>query len=236
MPHALDCMPSLQQSALKDKIASAILINLKPALYLQLIALCLALSYFYWDAAQPTFSFFAELKSTYGRVFAILSTSIFGGLIPFLILLRTGQVRGQVIQQMLFYCLLWGFMGFVIDEFYQFQSVMFGDDNALETVVKKVLCDQFIFSAFFASPFLTFWFLFRDCRFSVTIFTKTFHFALFINQVFTTLVSTWIVWIPAVSIIYSMPSDLQVPLFNLVLCMFVLIVAIVNSDKESPQR
>jgi hypothetical protein len=40
--------------------------------------------------------------------------------------------------------------------------------------------------------------------------------------------SQWMVWIPAVSIIYCLPSALQIPLFNLVVCFWVLLLTFVS--------
>jgi hypothetical protein len=45
-----------------------------------------------------------------------------------------------------------------------------------------------------------------------------------------TIFSTWIVWLPAVTLIYMMPPALQLPLFNLVLCFFVLLLSALNKD------
>ena len=48
----------------------------------------------------------------------------------------------------------------------------------------------------------------------------------------TTILTTWLIWIPAVSVIYMMPSDLQIPLFNIVLCLFALILAILHVEDD----
>jgi hypothetical protein len=40
-----------------------------------------------------------------------------------------------------------------------------------------------------------------------------------------------LIWIPAVSIIYSMPNELQIPLFNLVLCFWVLLLNVLNKPR-----
>jgi hypothetical protein len=45
--------------------------------------------------------------------------------------------------------------------------------------------------------------------------------------VLPTLVSNWMIWLPSVCFIYLLPLPLQVPLFNLVLFLFVLILTIV---------
>ena len=43
-------------------------------------------------------------------------------------------------------------------------------------------------------------------------------------------VACWTVWIPAVTIIYSLPAELQVPMFNLVLCFYTLVLAVLTSE------
>jgi len=40
------------------------------------------------------------------------------------------------------------------------------------------------------------------------------------------MVSIWAVWLPAVVIIYSFPSPLQLPLFNIVLCFWCLLLSL----------
>ena len=42
------------------------------------------------------------------------------------------------------------------------------------------------------------------------------------------LVSVWLVWLPAVSIIYCMPASLQIPLFAIVLCFWSIILSMVT--------
>jgi hypothetical protein len=48
-------------------------------------------------------------------------------------------------------------------------------------------------------------------------------------------VTTWVVWIPGTAIIYSLPYPLQIPLFNLTLCFFVILVS-VFSQKENRHK
>jgi hypothetical protein len=48
------------------------------------------------------------------------------------------------------------------------------------------------------------------------------------------LISNLGVWVPTVCIIYALPSALQLPLFNLVLCFFTLLLAHL-AHTEKPQ-
>jgi len=216
---------------LVSNIKSALGANLLPGLCLQLFALTIGLSYFYWPASQQTFQFFADLKAEYGAVYAVISTSIFGGLLPFLYLFLSGKVRFLPLTQLLFYIIIWAGLGGLINAFYGLQIVLFGEGTDWLTILKKTSLDQFVFTVFVTSPLIALAFLWKDQQFNWQK-TKMYFDDLIKVQIPTTIVTTWIIWIPAVSLIYMMPSNLQIPLFNLVLCFFVLILAILNVDEK----
>ena len=216
---------------LVSNIKSALGANLLPGLCLQLFALTIGLSYFYWPASQQTFQFFADLKAEYGAVYAVISTSIFGGLLPFLYLFLSGKVRFLPLTQLLFYIIIWATLGGLINAFYGLQIVLFGEGTDWLTILKKTSFDQFVFTVFVTSPLIALAFLWKDQQFNWQK-TKMYFDDLIKVQIPTTIVTTWIIWIPAVSLIYMMPSNLQIPLFNLVLCFFVLILAILNVDDK----
>jgi hypothetical protein len=220
---------NINGTRLISNIKTAISANLLPGLCLQLFALSIGLSYFYWPATQPTFQFFADLKAEYGMLYAAISTSFFGGLLPFIYMFLSGKIRFLPIQQLIFYVLIWAFLGSLINGFYNFQVVLFGEGADWLTILKKTAFDQFVFSVFITAPIIALGFLWKDQQFNWQK-TKMYFDDLFKVQIPTTVVTTWIIWIPAVSLIYMMPSNLQIPLFNLVLCFFVLILAIVNED------
>jgi hypothetical protein len=226
-------MKSKQSSGarLVSNIKSAVGTNLLPGLCLQLFALTIGLSYFYWPASLQTFQFFADLKAEYDGLYAMISTSIFGGLLPFLYMFLKGEIRFLPIQQLLFYLLIWAILGWVINAFYGLQVLLFGEGTDWLTIVKKTAFDQFVFSVFVTAPIIALAFLWKDQQFNWQQ-TKMQLDDLIKVQIPTTVVTTWIIWIPAVSLIYMMPTNLQIPLFNLVLCFFVLILAILNVDEK----
>jgi hypothetical protein len=214
---------------LVNNIKNAIGANLLPGLCLQLFALTIGLSYFYWPASQQAFHFFANLKAEYGALYATISTSIFGGLFPFLYLFLSGNIRFLPVAQLFFYMIIWAALGGLINGFYGLQIVLFGEGTDWLTILKKTAFDQFVFSVFVTSPVIALAFLWKDQQFNWQKTKKQFD-ELIKLQIPTTIVTTWIIWIPAVSLIYMMPTNLQIPLFNLVLCFFVLILAILNVD------
>jgi hypothetical protein len=205
----------------RAKIRQAIKVNLMPGLALQIFALSIVLCYFFYAPAQPIFDSIGALKLKYSTSFAIISTAIFGGLLPFAILFLKKRVTKSVIWHFLFNILLWAFMGWLIDGFYQLQAFIFGTGVDFWTIVKKTSLDQFVFSVFITSPFITAMYIWRETNFNGE---KT------RNELSVSFFSTWIVWLPAVTLIYSMPLALQLPLFNLVLCFFVLLISALNKD------
>jgi hypothetical protein len=121
-------------------------------------------------------------------------------------------------------------MGFVIDALYTQQAVWFGADNHLATVTKKVALDQLVFSTCVSCPFLTVMYLWKDKEFDLAATKAFINREFFVLQIPTTIAANWLVWTPAVCVIYALPSSLQIPLFNLVLCFFVLLLAVIRRD------
>ena len=55
----------------------------------------------------------------------------------------------------------------------------------------------------------------------------------------SSLLSVWIVWLPAVSIIYALPASLQIPLFCIVCCFWSILLQLIakaNTDADSNRQ
>jgi hypothetical protein len=50
------------------------------------------------------------------------------------------------------------------------------------------------------------------------------------------LLSLWCIWIPVVSCVYSLPAPLQMPLFNIVLCFWSMLFALITSRQNAGAR
>ncbi len=219
----------------RSNIRRALKANIFPGLVLQMFALLILLSYFYWPAAQRAFVLLGNLKQSYGSFYAVVSTSIFGGLLPFLVMYFSGKIAHQFGRQILFYCLLWALMGWLVNSFYELQIMLFGDNADLLTVIKKTALDQFVFSTLLTCPMLTVAYLWRENAFSWSHTKAHLNRRLLLVKIPTTIITNWLIWIPAVLLIYTMPANLQIPLFNLVLCFFVLLLTILNVE-DTPQE
>ncbi|MGJ8693144.1 MAG: hypothetical protein ACSHW0_11760 [Thalassotalea sp.] len=209
--------------------------NLVPAIFLQFIAVFIGVSYFYWPSALPVFQAIGELKSQYSVSFSVYSTAIFGGAIPYCYLLLAGKITNKPFQQALFYCVFWAFLGFIVDGFYAYQTQWFGAENNFATIATKTFVDQFLWSAFITCPFITLAYLWKDCDFNWVLFKKQVNKEFFTLRIPSLVITNWLVWIPCVSLIYAMPRSLQLPLFNVVLCFFVLVLAVLTGEEKTPE-
>lgn len=215
--------------SIKTSIFNALRKNLLPGVVLQCFAAIIMGLYFLIPSLQPYYEIFGELKETYGFGYSFVATALFGGLIPFLYLLINKQLsQVNMMAIALFYILFWGLKGMEVDLFYRYQAAWFGSGNDLPTLATKVAVDQFIYSALWAAPSITLSYLWMEQGFSFSRWNRALDKQFFSMTLPTVIFSNWMVWIPAVSIVYAMPSQLQIPLFNLVLCFWVLLLAILN--------
>jgi hypothetical protein len=216
--------------SIKFAAISALKQNLKPGLVLQTFAGLIVALYFFVPAAKPVFDLFADLKQQHGWLYSGISTAIFGGLIPFLYLYFSRSFKPDQPIKMIFwfYIIFWSIKGIEVDYFYQFQTFLFGDESNFKTLATKVLVDQFIYSAFWAAPVSSVIYLWIENNFKWQDTRKNMDHQFVTVTLPANIISNWLVWLPAVSFVYCMPSDLQIPLFNLVLCFWVLILAVLN--------
>ena len=217
--------------SLTANVKHALKQNLVAGVCLQVFAILLAVAYFNWSAALPVFNFFADLKATYGWRYAMISTALFGGLIPFLVLTFTGNIGKNWRSILVFYVIYWAYKGIEVDWLYTWQGIWFGNDTQWSTLLKKTFVDQFVYGTFWAAPSMAIPYLWKECGFNFSVFVKKLDRDLFFIQIPTTLITNWLIWIPAVLVIYSMPPALQIPLFNLVLCFFVLLLTTISQKK-----
>ena len=221
-------MPSM---LLKANIIAALKQNIGPGITLQLFALIILLTYFYWPESHLVFNLLIKMKTTYGWCYSAVSTMIFGGLIPFLYLYVNGKIPINHAKHFFFYTIFWAIKGVEVDFFYQLQGYWFGNDANFQTIAIKTIIDQFIYSALWAAPGITIIYLWKDSEFNFNKWRRQLNNELWQIKIPTVVVSNWLIWIPAVSIIYTMPAALQLPMFNLVLCFFVLLLASVTRSR-----
>lgn len=216
--------------SIKQSILAALKKNLLPGLVLQLFAASILVIYFFVPTAKPLFTLFGELKQTYGFGYSFIATALFGGLIPFLYLLLSKNLspNRNIWGLLVFYILFWGLKGMEVDLFYRLQADWFGTGSDVKTIATKMAVDQFLYSALWAAPSITIVYLWMEYNWNLAEAKKAMTKEFFCVKIPTVILSNWLVWIPAVCVVYAMPGELQIPLFNLVLCFWVLLLAVLN--------
>lgn len=216
--------------SIKQSILAALKKNLLPGLVLQLFAASILVIYFFVPTAKPLFTLFGELKQTYGFGYSFIATALFGGLIPFLYLLLSKNLspNRNILGLLVFYILFWGLKGMEVDLFYRLQADWFGTGSDVKTIATKMAVDQFLYSALWAAPSITIVYLWMEYNWNLAEAKKAMTKEFFWVKIPTVILSNWLVWIPAVCVVYAMPGELQIPLFNLVLCFWVLLLAVLN--------
>jgi hypothetical protein len=212
--------------------------NLIPGVALQIFAGALVAGYFLLPSVQGALSSFAQWRSDAGIVASFLGTGIFGGLIPFLFLrfyagessARPSWIVGW------FLTLFWGLRGIDVDLLYRFQAWLFGTENTVGILAAKVIFDQFVVCVIWSVPITALAYAYKDADFRWETVRADLDGTWYRRRVFPMLVSNFAVWIPTCALIYSLPLALQVPLFNLVLCFFTLLLAHVARHTHDTAR
>jgi hypothetical protein len=199
--------------------------NILPGAVLWAIGLVLVISYYQIHTVAEILDQLGDFKLRSSPWFAILSTALFGSLIPWLVqnlFLKGGEK--QPFRQVPWLLLFWGFHGWQVDWLYRIQAELFGNKIDFQTILKKTLVDEFIWVPFFAVWQLVLGYLFIEKDGSVKEFKAALKQKPFFDRVIPLMIANWGVWIPAVSLIYLFPLPLQLPLMNIILALWCLIL------------
>jgi len=187
----------------------------RPFLLIQSAAVALALAYHFSPGVRAACEVVGSWKVSGGLLFAAVSGSLAGGLLPEIAKVLTDRSlaglrgRGRTIA---FNLTFFAFNGMVIDRFYWLEAVVFGSQASLRTVITKTLFDQFVFSPLWL-VFISLLFLWRQRGFSLAATLPALGRGFYRARVLPLLIPNWFFWIPMVSIIYALPSPLQFTLF-----------------------
>jgi hypothetical protein len=201
--------------------------NAVPALIIQAFMLALLIAYYTNHTASTALSQLAEFKRTRGLLFVVIASITAGAFIPelFLILFfQRGRPGFRNLRNLLFTVPVWGFDGTLVDLLYRSEAAWFGDVVTLPVVAAKICVDQFGYNPFFAVPFGVLTYEWKNNGISLAPLHQLFTSAHYREKILPTLLATWVVWIPLMAIIYSLPLALQFPLFGLALSFWVLLL------------
>ncbi|HEY0945748.1 MAG TPA: hypothetical protein VGD81_10785 [Opitutaceae bacterium] len=205
--------------------------NLVPGLFLQAGALVLVLAYYQHAPTRAALGRLSEIRAEAGVGFAILSTALCGGLLPFLYLRLQRATRTRYTwRQGLALMAFWGYKGLEIDVWYRILAATVGEGTGPRIVAAKMILDQFVYCPLFAVPLAALVYEWVEHGFDSTALAADMRKQRwYARRVLPMLISNLGVWVPAVCFIYALPTPLQLPLQNLVLVFFTLLVAHLSS-------
>lgn len=201
--------------------------NLAPGFALQLGALALVAAYYLQPGMHAALARISGLRADWGMAFSMLTTGFCGGVVPFVYLRTQAATRGRYTwAQGAAIAAFWTYKGLEIDLWYRLLARVFGPSHDAGTIVLKTVADQFVYCPLFAVPVSALVYEWTESHFRTAELQADLRAGRwFRRKVLPLLVSNLGVWLPAVCIIYALPTPLQVPLQNLVLCFFTLLVA-----------
>lgn len=206
---------------------------LLPGYILLSLAALLVFCYYNVPAVTEVLSWFGRLKAEWGYVFAFACTSFFGGFMPWLFrMILPGMKPKHVWGELVFCILLWGLQGMLIDTLYEFQTWLFGSGNDVLTVVSKVCLDQFGYTLLFASFINGIMYYWKDVDFSFSRLQRSMGQGWYKRMVLPNYLANMMIWLPGVSIVYSLPRDLQILMAGLISCLFSLVCTFVAARSK----
>ena len=211
--------------------------NLVPGLILQAIMLSLLLAYYFYPPTTGLLDKLAALKERWGFGYTVVASIIAGAVIPEIMritIFQKGKVSRANLGNFIFATLFWTWSGIIVDLLYRQQAIWFGSEVTLGVVTTKVLIDQFVFNPLYAAPANAWAYDWKNSGYPLRGLGRFFTVKYYRSVIIPTLVATWGVWIPIVSILYSLPSNLQIPLFALALSLWVMIHSWMSEQRSIP--
>lgn len=215
-------------------VLSALRANLAPALALQAFALAILLLYRFHPPSRHLWEILATRRAEGGLVWDMMTTGLFGAAIPFVIMqFRKGNVGRYRPLQMAALLAFWTYKGLEVSFFYRFQAMTFGSGASMSTLLLKATVDQLLYCPMVAVPFTWAIYAWVDRGFKWSaVLSEVRRPGWYLRCCLPLLIATWLVWGPAVLLIYTMPTVLQLPMQNLVQCFFTLLLLFLTHPRQ----
>ena len=171
--------------------------------------------YYFWPPFARAISAYGEWQAAGGVLRTGLVAGFAGGVISELsvIYFRDGdRWKLRHVEDMIFRFVLFFLGGMIVAVFYDYQAFWFGQGHSLGTLAPKVLVDQFVFSVLWSTPYYALAFRWQGVRYSPARLWSEMKPAFLFERMLPVLITNWMFWIPGVTIIYSMPLPLEMPL------------------------
>jgi hypothetical protein len=208
-------------------IAAAFRQNRLPCLFINALVIALVASYYHWPAMAGLWQSVGDFKTQWSFLFSLGSTILSAAIVPFVVqwAMHTLPAGGRM-RRLACLAIFWGYRGMEIDLLYRIQGFLFGHGNDARTLIIKVAVDQFVYSTFWAVPTYVIALRWIDLGGSWSRTRASLDGYFWKHTCPTVLFTNWIIWIPTVALVYSLPAPLQFPVFSVVMCFFILLVTL----------
>jgi hypothetical protein len=228
-------LPDTTTPGVLASIGEAFRKNRLPCLLLNVLVVALVVSYYQWPAVAGLWEAVGAFKTRWSFAFSCVSTMMAAAVMPFAVQWMMGILPTEGRWKKLgLRMLFWGYRGMEIDLFYRFQGVLFGQGHDAATLAKKVALDQFVMSPLWFVPTYVIALRWIEQGGSWGRLWASLDRDFWTRTCFTVLVTNWLIWIPALALVYSLPGPLQFPLFAVVMCFFILVVTLLTREVRKP--
>jgi hypothetical protein len=219
---------------------SAARANLVPACGVEAMMVGLVLAYFYASVTRPFFDLLSNWNVHGGVVFSFVAmgVAVSGSTELFIVYLhQRGRWSRENLVNLVFNFMVFGLLGVMNSGLYQLQAQWFGAGRSWETLVRKTLVDQFIYTPFLSNPCQTLAFLWKAEGFSFrsTVENLSDFKQFYLMTVLPVLTSNWCFWIPMSVLIYCFPTTLQLPLGILAVSIWSMLLAALVKPTDSAE-
>lgn len=231
--------PSLLRRA-RTEALKALRANLLPGILLQSLMACMGAAYLWHPASRAVFGELAAVRSEWGLLFSFIGTALGSAVLPELLRLilphpeNAGGRTPTLLSRLLFGIPFWGLIGVQVDLFYRLQDFLFGPSETLPVLVKKVAVDALLYCPLLAIPQAVCVMLWRDHGFTGRGFLGHTPLGFYALKIFPVLLANWMVWIPLLCIIYSIPQALSIPFFIVAQCFWVMVFTTLSLRASEP--
>jgi uncharacterized protein YjeT (DUF2065 family) len=220
--------PMQQPSAWRQAVSRGLhagKVNLKPGIVIWILAGGVLLSWSFWPAMRSALEALAEIKSTWNYFFAFISTALAGAVVPGLVMRAMKRSGPKWITRLCWLTVFWAAKGIEVNFLYEAQAHVFGSEVDAWTLVLKTCFDQFVYCPIWAVPTMAIGYTLINSGWAgLRQDWAAGHW--YARCVLPILLANWGVWVPTVLLVYALPTPLQLPVQNLVLCLWSLIVSV----------
>lgn len=208
--------------------------NLSAIFALQIAMGLVVAIHYLWPAGAAVLSSYAVWQQSGGVLGNGLAAALAGGVLSELSLVYfqdKGRWTWVHVDNLAFKFAVFFVAGCIVYEFYRLQASWWGQGASLSVLLPKVLVDQFGYTVFWASPYYTLLTRWHALRYSGAALWRELDSQFLTERMLPVLVTNWLFWIPAITLVYAMPTVLQAPLYVFATAIWGLLVPSVTKQR-----